>query len=30
LLLAQILRNKPLEQVLNTPNILYARLKWSF
>ncbi|HKJ31119.1 MAG TPA: hypothetical protein VKA34_04785 [Balneolales bacterium] len=30
LVLAQILRNKPLEQVLNTPNILYGRIKWSF
>lgn len=30
LLLAQILRNKPLEYLYPTPNLFYARLKWSF
>ncbi len=30
LLLAQVLRNQAIEQVIGTPNILYARLKYSF
>jgi len=30
LLLAQVFRDKRFNRILNTPNILYARLKWSF
>ena len=30
LLTAQILRSQQLEQVLNTPNLIFGRFKWSF
>ncbi|HKI46937.1 MAG TPA: hypothetical protein VKA08_16535 [Balneolales bacterium] len=30
LLLAQVIRNKAIEQIYPTPNLFYARLRWSF